>query len=180
MVAARVLAPQAKLGTARWWRSTTLAADFGVTDADEDELYAAMDWVLERQGAIQKKLAKRHLKNGAMALFDLSSSYSGPVRSGLEAVREQCVLFQCHARYDIEISVEQEQVRATVVRQHSAPEAQRPGIARDMGWHDWRPSLGGIQACMVGNDEQAAVELPEVVGGPQVVSAKAISRSAAT
>jgi hypothetical protein len=48
MVAARVLAPQTKLATTRWWQTTTLAEAFGVADADEDELYAAMDWLLAR------------------------------------------------------------------------------------------------------------------------------------
>ena len=48
---------QTKLATTRWWHTTTLAQDFGVADADEDDLYAAMDWLLARQAAIQKKLA---------------------------------------------------------------------------------------------------------------------------
>jgi transposase len=75
MVAARMLAPHTKLATTRWWHSTTLAEDFGVADADEDDLYAAMDWLLERQVTIEKKLAGRHLKEGGLALYDLSSSY---------------------------------------------------------------------------------------------------------
>jgi len=75
MVAARVLSPHTKLATTRWWHTTTLAEEYGVSQADEDDLYAAMDWLLERQGAIQKKLAARHLSEGALALYDLSSSY---------------------------------------------------------------------------------------------------------
>lgn len=75
MIAARVLAPHTKLATTRWWHSTTLAEEFGVAEADEDELYAAMDWLLARQGAIEKKLAARHLRPGGLALYDLSSSY---------------------------------------------------------------------------------------------------------
>ncbi len=75
MVAARVLAPHTKLATTRWWHTTTLAEEFGVVAADEDDLYAAMDWLLERQGAIEHKLAARHLSEGALALYDLSSSY---------------------------------------------------------------------------------------------------------
>ncbi|MDZ7751828.1 MAG: IS1634 family transposase [Gammaproteobacteria bacterium] len=75
MVAARILAPHTKLATTRWWHSTTLAEDFGVADATEDDLYAAMDWLLERQGAIEKKLAARHLQSGGLVLYDLSSSY---------------------------------------------------------------------------------------------------------
>jgi transposase len=75
MIAARIVAPHTKLATTRWWHSTTLAADFGVADADEDDLYAAMDWLLARQDAIQKKLAARHLHAGGLVLYDLSSSY---------------------------------------------------------------------------------------------------------
>jgi hypothetical protein len=75
MVAARVLAPHTKLATTRWWHTTTLAEDFGVVDSDENDLYAAMDWLLARQGGIEQKLAARHLSAGALALYDLSSSY---------------------------------------------------------------------------------------------------------
>jgi hypothetical protein len=75
MVAARVLAPHTKLATTRWWHTTTLAEEFGVVETDEVDLYAAMDWLLERQGQIEKKLAARHLSEGALALYDLSSSY---------------------------------------------------------------------------------------------------------
>jgi Transposase DDE domain len=75
MVAARIVAPSSKLATTRWWHTTTLAEDFGVADAGEDELYAAMDWLLQRQERIQKKLAARHLRVGGLVLYDLSSSY---------------------------------------------------------------------------------------------------------
>jgi transposase len=75
MVAARIMAPSTKLATTRWWHTTTLAEDFGVADASEDDLYAAMDWLLERQDRIQKKLGARHLSEGGMVLYDLSSSY---------------------------------------------------------------------------------------------------------
>ena len=75
MVAARIAAPHTKLATTRWWHTTTLAEDFAVAACDEDDLYAAMDWLLARQDAIQKKLAARHLAEGALVLYDLSSSY---------------------------------------------------------------------------------------------------------
>ena len=75
MVAARILAPDSKLATTRWWHVTTLPTLLGVADADEDELYTAMDWVLTRQPRIEKTLAARHLHNDGMALYDLSSSY---------------------------------------------------------------------------------------------------------
>ncbi|MDB6159046.1 MAG: hypothetical protein JWO04_2752 [Gammaproteobacteria bacterium] len=75
MVAARVLAPHTKLATTRWWHTTTLAEEYAVEQADENDLYAAMDWLLEHQGLIERKLAARHLGEGALALYDLSSSY---------------------------------------------------------------------------------------------------------
>ncbi|MBC7993369.1 MAG: IS1634 family transposase, partial [Rhizobacter sp.] len=75
MVAARILAPHTKLATTRWWHTTTLAEDFGVADANEDDLYAAMDWLLARQDRVQSKLAARHLSEGGLVLYDLSSSY---------------------------------------------------------------------------------------------------------
>ncbi len=75
MVAARIVNPQTKLATTRWWQTTTLAEQFGVADASEDDLYAAMDWLLARQGTIEKKLAGRHLRADGLVLYDLSSSY---------------------------------------------------------------------------------------------------------
>ena len=75
MVAARIVQPDTKLATSRHWHCSTLAEDFGVADATEDDLYAAMDWLLARQDAIEQKLAKRHLREGALVLYDLSSSY---------------------------------------------------------------------------------------------------------
>jgi len=75
MVAARVPAPHTKLATTRWWHTTTLAQEFSVADADEDELYRAMDWLLKRQPTIEQKLAARHLREGGLVLYDLSSSY---------------------------------------------------------------------------------------------------------
>ena len=75
MVASRIGAPHTKLATTRWWHTTTLAEDFGVADASEDDMYAAMDWLLLRQNTVQKKLAARHLSAGGLVLYDLSSSY---------------------------------------------------------------------------------------------------------
>ena len=75
MIASRIVAPHTKLATSRWWHTTTLAEDFGVANATEDDLYAAMDWLLARQDAVQKKLASRHLRDGGLVLYDLSSSY---------------------------------------------------------------------------------------------------------
>lgn len=76
MVAGRIIAPEAsKLGMTRAWADTTLADDLGVSDGDEDELYAAMDWLAEKQDQIEKRLARRHLKSGGLVLFDLTSSW---------------------------------------------------------------------------------------------------------
>jgi len=75
MVASRIIAPATKLATTRSWHTTTLAEEFGVARANEDDLYAAMDWLLARQDVIQKKLASRHLSKGGLVLYDLSSSY---------------------------------------------------------------------------------------------------------
>ena len=75
MVVARILEPKSKLATTLWWTDTTLPEMLDVSDADEDDLYGAMDWLLERQGGIESKLADRHLKNDALALYDLTSSY---------------------------------------------------------------------------------------------------------
>jgi len=88
MVAARILTPKpkSKLATTRWWHGTTLPDLLDVADADEDELYTAMDWLLERQPTIEKKLAARHLEDGGLALYDLSSSYFEGVTCPLAAL----------------------------------------------------------------------------------------------
>ncbi|PJB31994.1 MAG: transposase, partial [Deltaproteobacteria bacterium CG_4_9_14_3_um_filter_65_9] len=75
MVAVRILAPHSKLATTRWWHFTTLPEILGVSDATEDDLYEAMDWLLARQERIEKKLAARHLQENGLVLYDLSSSY---------------------------------------------------------------------------------------------------------
>jgi transposase len=75
MVMARILEPTSKLATTRWWHTTTLPDICGVADADADDLYAALDWLITRQAHIEKKLAARHLHTGGFVLYDLSSSY---------------------------------------------------------------------------------------------------------
>lgn len=85
MVAARVIEPHTKLATTRWWHTTTLPSLLNVTDYDEDDLYSALDWLLERQGRIEQQLAARHLHNDALALYDLSSSYVEGVTCPLAA-----------------------------------------------------------------------------------------------
>lgn len=75
MIAERLLLPCSKLATTRLWHTTTLAEELGVADADEDDMYEAMDWLLSRQGRIEKKLAARHLSEGSLVLYDVTSSY---------------------------------------------------------------------------------------------------------
>jgi transposase len=75
MIAERILHPCSKLATTRLWHTTTLAEELHVADATEDDLYKAMDWLLRRQPLIEKKLAQRHLCNGSLVLYDVSSSY---------------------------------------------------------------------------------------------------------
>jgi transposase len=75
MIAARIINPQTKLSTIRWWDNTTIPEEFSVEDADEDELYVALDWLLQRQETIERKLAQRHLSEGGLVLYDVSSSY---------------------------------------------------------------------------------------------------------
>ncbi len=74
MIVSRVLEPASKLATTRNWHNTTLAASLGVEDADEDELYAALDWLLKCQPKIEKQLAERHLTEGGLVLYDLTST----------------------------------------------------------------------------------------------------------
>ncbi len=75
MIAERLLHPCSKLATTRLWHMTTLAEELGVTDANEDDLYEAMDWLLARQDRIEKKLAARHLSEGGLVFYDVTSSY---------------------------------------------------------------------------------------------------------
>ncbi len=75
MIAERLVFPSSKLANTRHWHDTTLAEELNVADATEDQLYNAMDWLLQRQTAIEKKLAKRHLTDGALVLYDVTSSY---------------------------------------------------------------------------------------------------------
>lgn len=75
MIVARVLQPASKLATTRLWHTTSLAQTMGVENATEDDLYAALDWLVEHQEAIEHRLAKRHLRAGDIVLYDLSSTY---------------------------------------------------------------------------------------------------------
>jgi transposase len=79
LIVARILAPASKLATARGLHEQTAASSLGMLLGlelvDEDHLYAAMDWLLSRQARIEDKLAARHLKEGSMVLYDVTSTY---------------------------------------------------------------------------------------------------------
>jgi hypothetical protein len=75
LIVSRVLRPASKLSAISWWDDVTLGADLGVAGASTDEVYAAMDWLASRQDGIEKQLAARHLREGGIAMFDLSSSW---------------------------------------------------------------------------------------------------------
>jgi transposase len=75
VLVSRITDAESKLATTRAWNTTTLPDDRGVANATEDDLYEAMDWLLERQDAIEKRLATRHLREQGLVLYDLSSSY---------------------------------------------------------------------------------------------------------
>lgn len=79
MIVARVMEPQSKLATARGFHPDTASSSLGkvleLNTADEDDLYEAMDWLLPRQQRIERALAKRHLSEGSLVLYDLTSTY---------------------------------------------------------------------------------------------------------
>lgn len=90
MVAGRILESDSqhnsKLANTRWWNTTTLPQLLDLTDVDEDDLYEAMDWLLKKQDAIEQKLAKRHLEEDGLVLYDLTSSYFEGTTCPLAAV----------------------------------------------------------------------------------------------
>jgi hypothetical protein len=75
LIVSRVVTPKPKLATLAWWDDVTLGPDLGVADAPRDDVYEAMDWLLERPDPIEAELAGRHLREGGIAMFDLSSSW---------------------------------------------------------------------------------------------------------
>jgi transposase len=78
LIAQRILTPGSKLAATRHWQDTTLAEEVGVAQASYKQAYAALDWLLRRQRRIENKLARQHLSEGAVVLYDVSSSsYEG-------------------------------------------------------------------------------------------------------
>ncbi len=88
MVAGRILRPNSRLATNRWWRNTTLPQEFAIAD----DLYAAMDWLDERQEGIQGRLARRWIAQDDLVLWDLSSTWyegSHTNRRGVQGQRSK-------------------------------------------------------------------------------------------
>ncbi|REJ38720.1 MAG: IS1634 family transposase [Microcystis flos-aquae TF09] len=79
MIVARIINPKSKLATARGFNSETGSQSLGqlldLEKADEDELYNALDWLLEKQEKIEKHLAIKHLESGTLVLYDVTSTY---------------------------------------------------------------------------------------------------------
>jgi len=79
MIVARIIAPSSKLATARGLHAETMASslglELGIENVSEDDLYAAMDWLGARQESIEQKLARQHLRDGSLVLYDVSSSF---------------------------------------------------------------------------------------------------------
>ena len=87
LILARMVRPKSKLSTVRWWAAgdTTMAADLGLSGAGTDDVYEAMDWLLAQKDKIEKKLARRHIREGGTAMYDLSSSWVEGVNCELAA-----------------------------------------------------------------------------------------------
>jgi transposase len=87
MIVMRLIAPQSKLATCRGLKAetatTSLAVELELGELGEEELYKALDWLLRRQTRIETKLARRHLQDGTLVLYDVSSSYYTGHRAGL-------------------------------------------------------------------------------------------------
>ena len=90
MAVGRILEPDneqnSKLANTRWWKITTLPSTLDLEAVDEDDLYGAMDWLLERQESIEKKLVRRHLTDSGLVLYDLTSSYFEGITCPLAAL----------------------------------------------------------------------------------------------
>ncbi len=85
LIISRVVAPRPKLATLAWWDDVTLGPDLSISDVPRDRVYEAMDWLLDRQDDIEAELARRHLSEGGIAMFDLSSSWVEGTRCELAA-----------------------------------------------------------------------------------------------
>jgi transposase len=75
MIAERLIHPGSKLSTTRTWRDSSLAEELGVADSGVEDLYSALDWLVEHKAHIEERLAKRHLEDGSLVLYDTSTSF---------------------------------------------------------------------------------------------------------
>jgi len=75
LIVERLIAPGSKLAAAQHWFHTSLGEELGLAEVEVNEVYQVLDWLWERKGRIEKKLAQRHLKEGELVLLDVSSSY---------------------------------------------------------------------------------------------------------
>lgn len=75
LIVERLICPASKLATTRLWHSSTLAHDLSIEDADENDLYDALDWLMEHKDSVELKLASKHLVSGALVLYDTSNSF---------------------------------------------------------------------------------------------------------
>ena len=85
LIVSRVVRPRPKLATLAWWDDVTLGVDRGIAGAARDEVYRGMDWLFGRQDAVEAELARRHLREGGLAMYDLSSSWVEDTHCGLAA-----------------------------------------------------------------------------------------------
>ena len=95
MIVGRVICPESKLGMVRTPGQSTLASELGVDGADEDDLYLAMDWLLERQQRIEDRFAARHLADGEMVLYDVWGSRCSKPRGASAARLERARATRC-------------------------------------------------------------------------------------
>ena len=132
MVVQRLLHPASKLATPRRWHTTTLARELDLGDADEDVLCEAMDWLLVRQERIERRLAQRHLHEGAPVFADVSASdYEWEVHDG-------CLVHERdHARIDAEARLDGIYVLAV------SPPRGSPPKTRCAPTRDWPTSSAG-------------------------------------
>lgn len=75
LICSRILHPESKLATNQWWDNTTIRSEFDLPETTADDIYKAMDWLLQQKPYIEKKLAGRHLEENDEVFYDLSSSY---------------------------------------------------------------------------------------------------------
>jgi transposase len=75
LICSQVVEPASKAAYATWWGDRTLGVDLGIAGVHSDEAYEAMDWLFSRKEAIEQALVTRHLGDGSLVCYDLSSSW---------------------------------------------------------------------------------------------------------